>query len=107
MVELLILSGAIFLVARMLPGIYIKSGFTAVWTAIVYSLVNFFLGWLILLVSLPAIVLTLGLFKFVVNGILLWITDKLVPDFEIRDFPTTILAAFLITLVDRGISLIL
>ena len=104
MVELLILSGAIFLVARMLPGIYIKNGFTAVWTALVYSLVNFFLGWVFLVVSFPAIVLTLGLFKLVVNGALLWITDKLVPDFEIRDFPTTILAALLITLVDRGIT---
>ena len=101
--NILIFSVAVFLVARILPGIWMKSYFTAIWVALVYSVVNFFFGWLLLLLTLPLVVFTLGLFKLVINGMLLWLTDKLIDDFEIRDFPTTLLAALLITLVDTGL----
>jgi putative membrane protein len=98
--NLFLLSIAIFLVAKLLPGIYIKNYWTAVLVAIVYSIVNFFLGWLLVLVSLPLIILTLGLFIFVVNAVLLWITDRVVNDFEIRGFGTTILAALCISVIN-------
>ena len=58
--------------------------------AIVFSVLNFFLGWLIrVLLFMPAI-LTLGLLflfmPFIVNTILLWLTDKLLGSFEIETF---------------------
>lgn len=106
-VNLLILSVAVFLVAKILPGIRVKNFITAVIVAVVYSVINFLVGWLLVLVSLPFIVLTFGLFKLVINAFLLWITDKLIEDFEIKDFLTTIVAALLITLVDSGIKWLL
>lgn len=106
-VNLLILSVAVFLVANILPGIRVKNFITAVIVAIVYSVINYLIGWLLMLVALPFIVLTFGLFKLVVNAFLLWITDKLIADFEIRGFLTTIVAAALITLVDSGIKWLL
>ena len=98
--NILILSVAIFAVAKFLPGIRIKSFGTAIVVAIVYSIINFLLGWLFTLLSLPFIIITFGLFKFVVNAFLLWITDQLIEDFEIRSFGMTLLAALLITLAD-------
>ncbi len=106
-VNLLILSVAVFLVANILPGIRVKNFITAMIVAVVYSVINFLAGWLLVLVSLPFIVLTFGLFKLVINAFLLWITDKLIDDFEIKDFLTTIVAAVLITLVDSGIKWLL
>ena len=41
-----------------------------------------------------------GLFKFVINAFLLWVTDKLMDDFEIEGFGTTLIAAFLISIID-------
>ena len=96
----LLLSLAIFLVARLLPGIHLKGFGTAVIVALVYSLINYLIGWLLLLLTLPAVIITFGLFKFVINAFLLWITDKLIDDFEIEGFSTTLIAAFLITFVD-------
>ena len=96
--NLLLLSLAVFAVSRFLPGIRCKHFGTAVAVAVVYSIVNFIIGWFLVLISLPAIVLTLGLFLFVINAVLLFVTDKLIEDFEIVDFGTTILAAFLITI---------
>ncbi len=99
-INMLILSVTIFLVAELLPGIRVKNFFTAVIVAIVYSVINFFMGWLLVLLTLPFMILTFGLFKLVINAFLLWITDKLMEDFEIKDLLTTFVAASLITIVD-------
>ena len=98
--NLLILGVAVFLVANFIPGIRIKNFTTAVIVAVVYSLVNFLFGWLLVLLSLPFLIITFGLFKLVINAALLWATDKMIDDFEITDFFTTFLAALCITLVD-------
>ena len=96
----LLLSLAIFLVARLLSGIHLKGFGTAVIVALVYSLINYLIGWLLLLLTLPAVIITFGLFKFVINAFFLWVTDKLIDDFEIEGLGTTLIAAFLITFVD-------
>ena len=104
---MLILSVAVFVVAQVLPGIRVKNFGTAVVVAIVYSVINFFTGWLLVLLTLPFIVLTFGLFKLVINAFMLWLTDKMMEDFEIKDFLTTFVAAVLITLVDSLVKWVL
>jgi len=98
--NLLLLSVAIFIVSKVLPGIHIRGAWTAVIVAIVYSLINYFLGWLFILLAFPLMIVTFGLFKFVINAFLLWMTDKLMDDFEINSLGTTFVAAFFITIVD-------
>ncbi len=102
--NMLILSVVVFLVAEFLPGIRVKNFGTAVIVAIVYSVINFFTGWLLVLLTLPFIVLTFGLFKLVINAFMLWLTDKMMDDFEIKDFLTTFVAAALITLTDSVVK---
>jgi putative membrane protein len=99
-INLLLLSLAIFIVAQFMPTIHIKNFWTAIIVAVVYSIVNVFLGWFLVLMTLPFLIITFGLFKFIINAVLLWITDKLIDDFEIESFGSTILAAFLITIID-------
>jgi putative membrane protein len=52
------------------------------------------------LLSLPLIILTLGLFLFVVNVLMLYVTDWLVRDFEIRSFGAGVLAAIVVSVVN-------
>ena len=104
LINLIILSVAVFLVANFLPGIRIKNFPTAIVVAIVYSVVNFLVGWLLVLLTLPFLIITFGLFKLVINAGLLWITDQIIEDFEIKDFVTTFLAALCITLLDSIIK---
>ena len=89
-----LLSIAVFVVANVLPGIRLKSFSTAILVAVVYSIVNTILAFF----AFPFILITLGLFLLVINVLVLWITDKLIEDFEIENFATTIVAALLITL---------
>lgn len=106
-INLLILSVAVFLVSKLLPGIWVKNFWTAVVVSMVYSLINFFIGWLLVFLSLPFLIITFGLFKFVINAFMLWLTDKIIEDFRINNFLTTLVAAFLITIVDSLIKWVL
>jgi len=103
-INVLGLSVAVFLVAKFLPGIRIKNFMTAVIVAIVYSVINLLVGWLLVLLTLPFIIITFGLFKLVINAGLLWATDQMIEDFEIKDFFTTFIAALCITVVDSIIK---
>lgn len=105
--NIVILSVAVFLAANFLPGIKIKNFMTAVIVAVVYSIINFLLGSILVILSLPFMIITFGLFKLAINTFLLWLTDKLIKDFEIKDLFTTFVAAMLITIVDSLIKWIL
>ncbi len=98
--KLIILSISIFAIAQLMPGFKLKKPYTAILVAVVYSLVNFFLGWILVGLALPFMVLTLGLFTFVINAFLLWVTDKILEDFEIDNIKTTLIAAVGITLIN-------
>ena len=102
--NILIISVAVFLVSSFLPGIQIKNFMTAICVAVVYSVISFLAGWLLVLLTLPFMIITFGLFKLLINAFLLWITDKLIDDLEIKNILTTVVAAALITLVDSLIK---
>jgi putative membrane protein len=99
-INIFILSVAVFVVAQLLNGITLKSYGTAVVVALVYGFLSWLLGGILTLLSLPFIIITFGLFKFVINAVLLWITDALIPDFKINGVGTLLVAAFLITIID-------
>ena len=65
---------------------------------LVYGLLNYFLFWLIALIAFIPMLLSFGLFGLVINAFLLWLTDKLIDDFEIGSVRTTLLIAVLLTM---------
>jgi|SRR5450432_1027279 putative membrane protein len=102
--HLAVLTVTILALARLLPDVQIKSAGTAVVVAIVFSLLNFFLGWLIQLFLIVPGILTLGLlflfFPFIVNTILLWLTDKALSTFKIDSLGSLLMSAGAITAVN-------
>jgi putative membrane protein len=104
--HILILAGIIFFIAESMRGVRIDGFSTAVVVATVYSLINFFLGTFLMVMTLPLIILTVGLFKLVINTFLLWLTDQMIDDFEIRDMGTTFLFAIIITLADTFLAMV-
>ena len=86
------------MIANILPGIKVKGFGTALAVAIVYSLIHFLLYRVLFLISLPFLIASFGLFVFVINAFLLWLTSQLVKDFKIDGCGTTLLASLLISL---------
>ncbi len=102
--HLAVLTGVVLGLERLLPSVKVKNVASAIVVAIVFSVLNFFLGWLIkAALFLPAI-LTLGLLflvmPFIVNTVLLWLTDKLIKSFEIQTLGGLLTSAAVITLVN-------
>jgi putative membrane protein len=72
----------------------------AIVVAAVYGILKFVFYWVLVFISLPFIFVTLGLFLIVINAFLLFVTDKLIEDFEIDGCLTTIIVSVVISLCD-------
>jgi putative membrane protein len=68
--------------------------------ALIFSLVNATIRPLVVILSLPAIVLTLGLFTLVVNAFMLYLVTKIYPSFHLRSFWTAVVATVIIWVVN-------
>ncbi len=90
-------SGLLYALATALPGVRLKSFGTALIVVLVYGLLNYFLFWLIALIAFIPMLLSFGLFGLVINAFLLWLTDKLIDDFEIDSIRMTLVMAVLLT----------
>jgi putative membrane protein len=92
---------ALYVAAWALPGVtYGDKWGTVLVAAAVFTLVNAWVKPVVTVLSIPFIVLTLGLFYFVVNVLMLYVTDWLVDDFEIETFGWAALAAIIVSVVN-------
>jgi len=99
-------SFGLWLASRLLSGGFQDTDATAVkflLAGLVLSLLNSVLRPIIVVLSLPAIVLTLGLFMLVVNGIVVYLALKLVPGLDIS-FVAAIMTGILISIINYAIS---
>ena len=86
LVRLIISTLAVLVTAYLLPGVYVQNFMTAVVVAIVLGCLNVLVKPLLILLSLPAVVFTFGLFLIVINTFMILLTDKLVDGFSVGGF---------------------
>jgi putative membrane protein len=99
---------ALFVAAWILSGItYGDQWWTLFIAAAVFTLINAWVKPVLTILSLPFIVVTLGLFYFLINVFMLYVTDWVVPDFEIRSFWWAVLGAIIVSLVNGLMNLVL
>ncbi|MEX0662176.1 MAG: phage holin family protein [Balneolaceae bacterium] len=97
---LLINSLVIFFVAQILRGVEIKSYFTAIGVAILLGLINMIIKPVIVFLTLPVTILTLGLFILVINAWILMIIDKFVDGLSIKSFWWAVIYGILISILN-------
>jgi putative membrane protein len=88
---------AVFALAGILPGVEIASISTAVWVAFAISILNMFVKPLLILFTLPATIVTLGLFLFVINAIIILLAANLVGGFIVTSFFSALLFSVLLS----------
>jgi putative membrane protein len=104
----LLLNGvAVLFAAWLIPGLRVDTPATAIIAGVALGLVNAIVRPLLLLLTLPLTLLTLGLFIFVVNAICLALVAWLVPGFSISGFGSALIGAIVISLVSWLLSAIL
>ena len=107
MVEFLVLSVAVFISARLLDGVEIRSFTTALGVALGISLVNVFIKPILVILSLPVIILSLGLFILFINAALILLIDKFVDGLRIRSFSWALIFSLLISVISTGLNALL
>ena len=90
---------AVFVTAYILPGIRIETVFTAFIIAIILGVINTFLKPILILLTLPLSILTLGLFVFIINGLLVLLASAIIPGFFVKNFWWAILFSLVVTLI--------
>jgi len=99
LVRVLVNGLAIYLIARIVPGIAVEGVLTALGAGLVLGLINAIVRPILVVLTLPATLLTLGLFLFVLNAFCLWLTSQLVRGFEVQGAWAALFGALLISAV--------
>lgn len=97
LLRILITTVNVFVLASILPGIYITDIFTAIIVAVVLALLNGFIKPLLILFTLPATILTLGLFLFVINACIILVDAHFVHGFKVDGFWYALLFSILLS----------
>ncbi len=89
-------AAALILVAYFVPGVEIQSFYAALIAALILGLINAIIRPIIILLTLPINIITLGLFTLIINAFMLWFASTIVKGFEVQNFVAALLAAILL-----------
>ena len=99
MIRVFINALAIYFTAAIVPGIELSGAMAALGAGLVLGLVNAVVRPILIVMTLPFTLLTLGLFLFVLNGLCLWLTSLLVKGFEVHGFFAAVFGSILVSIV--------
>ncbi|OPY75294.1 MAG: Membrane protein of unknown function [Syntrophorhabdus sp. PtaU1.Bin050] len=103
----LVMTASIMLVAYVMPGVTVSGFFSALWVALFLGIINALLKPLLILITLPINILTLGLFTFVINGLLILLASSVIKGFQVSGFWVAVLFSILLSIVNFLLNFLL
>ena len=100
----LILTFAVIVTSYLLDGIYVSGFISAFFAAAILSMLNAFFRPVLLILTLPINVLSLGFFTFVINALMLLMVSGVIPGFNVSGFWSAVFGSLLISLVSWGLT---
>jgi len=100
----LVTTVAVLVAAHVIPGVTYEGWGTLLGASLLLGIINAFIRPILLLLSLPFIIITMGLFIFVINALLLMLVSKIVPAFQVSGFWNAFFGAIVISLVSWLLS---
>ncbi|HEY9063583.1 MAG TPA: phage holin family protein [Burkholderiaceae bacterium] len=97
-VRWLLLAAALLLVAHLYPGVTVKSFGSAMIAAFVLGLLNTLLRPILVVLTLPVTVITLGLFLFVINALMFYFAASLLDGFHVNGFAAALIGSLIYSL---------
>jgi putative membrane protein len=98
-IRLLLNALAVFILAHVLEGVRVNGYLGAVIVAIVIAILNVLVKPLLILLTLPVTIMTLGLFLLAINALIILLADKLVDGFGVSSFLTALLFSILLSIL--------
>lgn len=104
LIKWVLFAGALLFTAWVVPGISFVSFTSALLAALVMGLVNIFVRPILLILTLPINLLTLGLLTFVINALMFLFVAKLVPGFNVNGFMAALLGSIVLSIISIFIN---
>ena len=98
---------ALIAVAYLMPGVSVATFTTALVAALILGLINAVVRPVLVLLTLPVTILTLGLFIFVLNGLLFWLVGSWIQGFVVEGFWSGVFGAIVFSLISWSLSALL
>lgn len=99
LVKWVLMAFAMLFVAWIVPGISFAGFMSAFWAVLVMAIVNVFIRPILLLLTLPINLLTLGLFTFIINALMFLLVAKIVPGFMVVGFVAALLGSIVLSIL--------
>ena len=106
-IKLLLNAIAVVILAKILNGVHVDSYTTAIIVAVVLSILNLIIKPILVILTLPITILTLGLFLLVVNAMIILLADKLIDGFSVSSIWIAILFSILLSILQSLLHSIL
>ena len=103
----LLSAGALLLVAAVFSGVQVHSYTSALWAVVVISLLNTLVRPILFILTLPVTLITVGLFLFIINGLMLWAASGLLGGLYVSGFWAAVWGALLYSLFGLAIESLL
>ena len=97
--QTIVLTLAVIIAAKLMPSVDIGNVWTVLLTGLVIALLNRFLRPILIFLTLPFTAITLGLFLFVINAVIILLASAIVPGFKVEGFGTALLFSLLLSLL--------
>lgn len=107
LISWLINAAALVITAYLPTGFHVADYTTALFAAIIIGLLNVFIRPVLLILTAPLNLLTLGLFTFVVNAVVIWLATLIIPGLTIDSFWSAIIAAVVLSFISTILSHVL
>jgi len=95
---------ALLAVAYLYPGVHVESFFAAAMAALALGLANALIRPILVLLTLPVTIITLGLFLFVINASLFWLVAQVIQGFAVQGFLAALVGSILYSLITLAVS---
>lgn len=99
LIRWLILTVAIIVASYLLEGVHISGFFSAFFAAAILGILNALFRPILIILTLPINILTLGLFTFIINALMLKMASGVIPGFEVHGFWTAVFGSLIISVV--------
>lgn len=100
LINLILSAMAVFAAAYILPGVHVENFTAALIAALVIGIFNAILKPILLILTLPITIISLGLFTFVIQAFLILLADKVVPGFSVDNFLWALILSLVLAIIN-------
>lgn len=105
--RIILIAIAAFVASKLVPGVVVSDAKTAILVALVLALLNTFLKPILVALTIPVTIITLGLFLIVINILIVFLAAKIVPGFAVHGWVAALLFSLIVSLITYLVGMFL